>query len=319
MDETDSNRERGREVGRPRGAKALNANSGVAVDSGALTRSGTGLETRIPDGRRRDSKPGKAESVPPPGSLTEQLQMKAAAREAALAAAALQTTVVAAQAQLKSAQQELETQRDVGIQDAARMAVRVSLLEEELAVVAMHAITDRGELSKARNQWRGAASAVTVLSILCLVWWWITPRPAPNVAQVVARDPAAVNQPAFRSEPSKDNHLPADPHAALTMGLDRLNAALADVPGTSPEEVLRKVSASGQDCAMVWTNDLPSLLFPGKRQAGVPEPGQTNALANTLADCAEAVSRFSRTPQPADPALNSGQSRAPGSGTQLLR
>ena len=81
-------------------------------------------------------------------------------------------------------------------------------------------------------------------------------------------------------------------HGFSPTAWDRLNAALASVPGSSPEEALRKASANSQDCAMVWTNNLPSLLFPGSRPAGARESVHLNVLANTLADCADAITRL---------------------------
>ena len=303
------------------------------VGPATLTRSGTGLETEVPERRRNDRKqePGEAPVRTP--TLTEQLRtQKAAVREAARTAAALQTQISSAQTQLKSAQEELEIQKHAGINDAARMAVRVSLLEEELAVVAMHARTDRGTLSRERNQWRGTAAAVTLLSILCLIWWRMTPPTAPNMAETSAsvsqfaanqgaggRSASQKDSAALRTELRKDNELPADPRAALTVGLDRLNDALSAVPATRQYEVLRKISANGQDCALVWTDNLPSLLFPGNGQTGSLDPTHPNKLANTLADCAAAVSRLYPSNQPAGPDSQSGLRWVPGFQRRLLR
>jgi hypothetical protein len=331
----DANPGDGRAFERTLSARARNvSNSSEPISTGSvgpatLTRSGTGLETEVPDRRRNDRKqePGEAPVRTP--SLTEQLRtQKAAVREAARAAAALQTQISSTQTQLKSAQEELEIQKHAGINDAARMAVRVSLLEEELAVVAMHARTDRGTLSRERNQWRGMAAAVTLLGILCLIWWRMTLPNAPNMAAASASvSPFVANQAAGgRSAPQKDsgalpkdNELPADPRAALTVGLDRLNDALAAVPETRQYEVLRKISANGQDCALVWTDNLPSLLFPGNGQTGSLDPTHPNELANTLADCAAAVSRLYPPNQPAEPDSHSGQRWAPGFQRRLLR
>jgi hypothetical protein len=212
------------------------------------------------------------------------------------------------------------------------MAVRVSLLEEELAVVAMHAITDRGTLSKERNQWRGAAFGVTALSILCLVWWRTTLPAAPNIADAgglvsqSASESRAGGRSGFqkdfaalRSAWRKNNPLPAEPHAALATGLNRLNDALAVVPGPRQYEALRKVSANGQDCAMVWTDNLPSLVFQGNGPTGVQAQAQQNELANTLADCAAALSLLYPAGQPSEPELNSGQLSTPGFQRRLLR
>ena len=338
MGKIDANPGDGRAFERTLSARARSvSNSSEPISTGnagpaTLTRSGTGLETEVPERRRNDRKqePGEAPVRTP--TLTEQLRtQKAAVREAARVAAALQTQISTAQTQLKSAQEELETQKHAGINDAARMAVRVSLLEEELAVVAMHARTDRGMLSRERNQWRGTAAAVTLLGILCLIWWRMTPA-APNVAGASASvSPLAANQAAgdrpasqkdsgaLRTELRKDNDLPADPRAALTVGLDRLNDALSAVPATRQYEVLRKISTNGQDCALVWTDNLPSLLFPGNGQTGSLDPTHPNELANTLADCAAAVSRLYPSNQPAQPDPHSGLQWVPGFRRRLLR
>jgi hypothetical protein len=332
MSEMDSTPLEGREVLRRRGGRTYNdSSSGETADSVVLTRSGTGLETgggsRLPD-RRQD----KGEKSTRPESLHERIRNQKVAREAALKASILQTQVLSTQVQLKNAQKALDAQKAAGIQDAARMAVRVSLLEEELAVVAMHAITDRGILSKERNQWRGAAYGVTALSILCLVWWRVTLPPAPNIAdagglvsqsasesQAGSRSGFQKDLAALRSAWRKNNPLPAEPHAALATGLNRLNDALAVVPGPRQYEALRKVSANGQACAMVWTDNLPSLLFGGNGQTGVRAAVQQSELANTLADCAAALSLMYPAGQPAESELNSGQSWTPGFRKRLLR
>jgi len=308
MSQVDGNPGEGRDVAPAQSEKVhADSNPGRAAESAILTRSGTGLDPRAPDalgqGRKQDRRQVKGENIARAVSINQQLQrQKAAVLEAAQTAAVLETKVLSAETQLKTTQQALEVQKEAGVRDAARTAVRLSLLEEELAVVAMRAIEDRGTLSKERNVWRGTAAGAVViaLTLLCLVWWRMT-LPVADVkqadakqsaTQVVAPNSTAVNQPVVRIPTPKDYGLPADPHAALTMGIDRLNAALSTAPGRTPEQALRRVSANGQDCAMVWTNDLPSVLFPGSRQSRAQDPVRLNALANTLAECAEAVSRL---------------------------
>jgi len=337
--EIDANPGDGRGFERTRSARPRNAPNSIGpiatrnAGPDALTRSGTGLHTEVPVRRRKDRQQEQGETPVRTPSLTEQLRtQKAAVREAARTAAALQTQISSTQIQLKNAHEELEIQKHAGINDAARMAVRVSLLEEELAVVAMHAITDHGTLSRERNQWRGTAAAVTLLGILCILWWRMTLPAAPNVAEASAPvSGSAVNQaasgpPALQKDSAalpaqlrKDNELPADPHAALTVGLDRLNDALSAVPETRQYEVLRKISANGQDCGLVWTDNLPSLLFPGNSQTGSLNPTHSNELANTLSDCAAAVSRLYPSNQPAASAPHSGQAWMPGFRRRLLR
>jgi hypothetical protein len=270
-----------------RGTKPANADG--AADSVTLTRSGTGVDLQDLGLRKQDRRQVKGETAVKALSLNQQLQrQKAAALEAASAAAALETKVLTAETELKSTRQALEVEKEAGMRDAARTAVRLSLLEEELAVVAMRAMADRGELSKERNLWRGAATITGLIAVifLCVAGWQMT------LPGVVKKAPVATGGPAVPMVTGNRRVLPADPDAALTMGIDLLNAALAGVPGKSAEQALRIVSKKGEDCAMVWTDDVPSLLFAGKMQNRAQDPRRMNELANTLADCAEAVSKL---------------------------
>jgi hypothetical protein len=80
------------------------------------------------------------------------------------------------------------------------------------------------------------------------------------------------------------SELPADPRAALTAGMDRLNAAVAAKHAPSQEDLLTTASRSGHGCALAFTNHLPSVVFGGG-------PVRENSLARTLSSCAEAVSK----------------------------
>jgi hypothetical protein len=292
---------------RSAGSKALDSKSGESADPGALTRSQIGIPTRVPETGSRERKRAHGESDGRPKPFAEKLQMQKAVREANDLAASLRTQVSAVQTQLKTAQEALEHQKDTGMQEAARMAVRVSLLEEELAIVSMQAVRDRGRLSRERNLWRAWASLAMALGVVGLVLWWMMPAASGANSAAVTAAIARNNQlspdgqglpgsdqltdkKAGRQSRSRDNDLPDDPPAALNMGLERFNAAVEDFPGSSLEEALRK--ASGDDCAIVWSNNKPSVLFPGNRPAELKEPVRHNALANTLADCADAVSRL---------------------------
>ncbi len=79
--------------------------------------------------------------------------------------------------------------------------------------------------------------------------------------------------------------LPAEPGAALSGALDDLDSAIEGAPQGSTEEILRKASARGQDCRMVFVDNSPSVVF-GKY------PNRANSLAVTLEACAQAVSRI---------------------------
>jgi hypothetical protein len=192
------------------------------------------------------------------------------------------------QSQWSITQKEQEVQKRARTVEVEQMAARVANLEEELADVATQAGTVHGTLSRQRNAWRGVAAAtgMIALAFVCLIAWQLTNRPkervSPSPIRPVPQTVAAVIQPGA-SPPG--NELPRDPHAALSTAIDRLNSALAAVPGRSPEEALRKVSGNGKGCAVVWNSDLPSVLYGRDTQ-------RQNALANTLADCATAVSQI---------------------------
>ncbi len=79
--------------------------------------------------------------------------------------------------------------------------------------------------------------------------------------------------------------LPPDGDSAMAAALEHLNAALEQIPGQSPEQILKLVSKPDRDCMLAWTNDLPSVVF-GK------EPILPNSLANTLEACADAVTQL---------------------------
>jgi len=186
----------------------------------------------------------------------------------------------ALQSHWKNTEQKLEGQNQALTTDAARMTARVSQLEEELDAAASQAGTFREVLSKERSRWRAAAVAgLIALVFLCALAWRTLHAPvkAPPADSPVAR----------QGELKPRNELPLDPHDALATAIDRLDDALAAARGIgiSTDEALRRVSANGKGCLMVWRDDLPSVLF-GR------EPVRRNSLANTLADCAQAVSRL---------------------------
>jgi hypothetical protein len=190
--------------------------------------------------------------------------------------------------QWKITQKEQDLQKRARTGEAEQMAARVATLEEELADVATNAGAVRGTLSKQRNVWRAVAAAtgVIALAFLCLVSWQLAHWPAESATQNPARpEPRTAATIVGQKKPPPGSELPRDPHAALSTAIDRLNDALATVPGRSAEEALRQVSGAGQGCMVVWNSDLPSVLYGRDTQ-------RQNALANTLADCASAVSRL---------------------------
>lgn len=145
-----------------------------------------------------------------------------------------------------------------------------------------------------RPQPRNRRSSVAVaggvaLAIVCAVTGPVAREnraSGPHAAMEMQRRPELPRVPAAASSPALPRtELPNDPNAALTTALNDLNTALEGFPRGSPEQILRKVSKRRQDCLLVWTNNLPSLVFG-------TEPLGPNSLAYTLEDCAEAVSRM---------------------------
>jgi hypothetical protein len=180
----------------------------------------------------------------------------------------------------KSTEQKLEVRNQELTGDASRMTARLSLLEEELDAASRQTGTFREVLSKERSRWRVAAAAgVIALIFLCALSWRATHAPV----KPPPADPPVAGQ--VESQPR--NELPLDPHGALATAIDRLDDALGAARGIGigTDEALRRVSANGKGCRMVWRDDLPSVLFGGG-------PVRRNSLANTLADCAQAVSRL---------------------------
>jgi hypothetical protein len=139
--------------------------------------------------------------------------------------------------------------------------------------------------TRRRNPWRIVAGVIGMIavSLLCVLLWPIIRKATENST----RDSPAYNPSTVvvASPSRRRGELPVDPDAALTTALDRLSTALEGVPGRSSEEILRQLSTHRQGCRMVWTGDVPSLVFGG-------EPLRPNSLAYTLEDCAEAVSRL---------------------------
>jgi hypothetical protein len=133
-------------------------------------------------------------------------------------------------------------------------------------------------VSRRRGFW--ALLWVSILACaLASGWLGFRNRSPPELAEheISARIHAPVLGTAY-------SELPEDPRAALTAGMDRLNAAVAAKHAMSQEELLTVASRSGHGCALAFANHLPSVVFGA-------EPVQHNSLARTLSDCAEAVSK----------------------------
>jgi len=74
-------------------------------------------------------------------------------------------------------------------------------------------------------------------------------------------------------------------HADFSGALDRLDTALLGFPGVKPESVLRAVYRNSKQCALLWNEGHPALLY------GTGPMGQ-DGLASAVSRCAEAVERL---------------------------
>jgi len=232
--------------------------------------------------------------------LKEQLEeYKQVAVDARATVTEFETRIASAQPQIeslrsqcKNTQQELEVQKQARTGDSARLSARLTSLEGELIAVSSEADAVRGTLARERSVWRAVAvtMALIAMSILCVVAWRvisITPQ-----ADAAAPRPATVAAP---PEPVKQNEsIPSrGSHSSLTAALDHLDTALATASQNKPAEnspnnpmaTLRKVSSMGQGCTLLWTNNLPSILYGGTSGDGA-------SLASILNNCADAVSRL---------------------------
>jgi hypothetical protein len=202
-----------------------------------------------------------------------------AASEVEVGAAMAKKQIATLQSQWKTTREELEVQKLARSADAARMASMFSDLEGQLDFVTTRAATESGALSKERNLWRGLASSagVITLALVCVMLWWLASLSSAPVSNGRQSGPSVLPAPA--------NELPLDAAAELANALNSLDYALATVPGTTAEAALRKVSAPGKGCMIIWVDDHPSVVF-GRA------PLRPNSIANTLSDCVDAVSRL---------------------------
>jgi hypothetical protein len=193
---------------------------------------------------------------------------------------------------LKRAQSQVEVVRQRRRRGDAG-AVPVAAVASDPSVSTQYGLSLGGDVRKKRNPWLVVASFAGMIgvTVFCVLLWPMARRAMANPppVSVAVSNPRASfelrrREPVAREpEARAGEDLPADPGAALTMGLAHLSTALERAGGGSPEEVLRKASKPGKKCMVVWTNDSVSLVFGGNAL-------RPNSLAHELEDCAEAVS-----------------------------
>jgi len=190
---------------------------------------------------------------------------------------------------LKRAQSQVEVVRQRRRRgDAGGMPV--AALESDPGLSTQYGLPVARNVRKKRNPWPVVASVAGMIgvSVFCVLLWPMARRAMANptpVSVAVSNPRASLDLKAREPEARAEEELPAEPGAALTMGLAHLGTALERAGGGSPEEALRKASKPGQKkCMIVWTNDSVSLVFGGNAL-------RPNSLAHELEDCAEAVSQ----------------------------
>jgi hypothetical protein len=158
------------------------------------------------------------------------------------------------------------------------MFARLETFERQLAdATRKHQATSQ-TLGRTRDIWRGIAVLAIIGALALAILVFIKP---PQLQPVVVHSVVAAPRPSA----TKPVDLPSDPYSALSEALDRLNAAVAAVPSQTMEQILRKASAAGNGCLLVWNGSVPSIVFGMK-------PIRPNSLAHVLSDCADAVSRL---------------------------
>jgi hypothetical protein len=165
--------------------------------------------------------------------------------------------------------------------EEARVFARLEAFERQLAdATRKHQATSQ-TLGRTRDIWRGIALLAIIGALALAILVFIKPpQPQPLVRYASVAPHTVVT--ALGPQPVD---LPADPPAALSEALDRLNAAVASAPAQTTEQILRRASASGNGCLLIWNGNVPSLVFGMK-------PIRPNSLAHVLSDCADAVSRL---------------------------
>ncbi len=202
------------------------------------------------------------------------------------------------------AQRELARQKQekkAEVLRAALAAEKLSTLQKELTVAAHLAQNADGILSRQRKIGRTiaiVAGAVAAI-ILGIVYWPSLTLPGagsadtPKAAAVKAaaiEDAREVNPAPPSTMHVEDNASGllgglTEPSAAFTTSLNRLDDALAAVPGRSPEEIFQEISKKGHGCMFEWNNGRPSLLFGGTQ-------GPAGSISSVIDQCANAVKRL---------------------------
>jgi hypothetical protein len=199
------------------------------------------------------------------------------------------------QSRWHTAQRELETQRRERRIEAVRTAAKVSTLERELEARFVPAETGLGfdQREKGGKTRRGlfvVAGIAAVAGLSVGAWQMIAAQsrqlvvPPASAAEAIAETGTKLTS-QTANVTGVFAGLPADSPAAFSMAVNRLDDALASIPGRTPEDILQQASKNQKVCRLQWNAGHPSILFDG-------EPSHSNSLSATIDQCADAVKRL---------------------------
>ncbi len=214
---------------------------------------------------------------------------------------------------LYQAEQHLEREHHIREHEARQAKAKVTELAGELAAVHEE---QAGISASTRSHWRGwrriaAVAAVGAVTVVGTLIYELRQPASPNASAAPAGVESAGSAPAVLAPASGAPPLAAGvttpagiPELAALHrtrksidtpsrvnadekdfggAVDRLDNALAAFP--QPEAVLRAVYKNSKDCALVWNDGHPALIFGGDK-------GGTISLAETMSQCAHAIEKL---------------------------
>jgi hypothetical protein len=203
-----------------------------------------------------------------------------------------ESSVYEMKAEMERTQRNLETERRA--RRAEAVAAKALLAEAEKdrssAVAARVVVTSRMPTQLQVRLGLAAAASFAAVGAMLLYWGFGPSRARltaaqPAASQAVAALPRAIQPVApIKDSTGSVTTTTAEKKGDFTESMDRLNKALSQFPGLSPEEVLRQISLtkSASECAFHWNNGNPALIYTG---------GQIS-MAQVLDRCALAVEKF---------------------------
>jgi len=193
--------------------------------------------------------------------------------------------VLAARGMAQQAQRKYEEEARTRRAESAHSSGTIARLERELGEARTRADNiGAAQDRQSRIYGRMAFAAAGVLATICggagfWVWGMDHHSPANVAVAAVERPRAATHAIVTPAQMPKD----------FSRSVGRLSEALENVPGLTPQEVLRQIHAShAKDdpglCSFQWNNGQPSLMLAGTH-ANV-------TISSSLGRCAQAVEEF---------------------------